>query len=76
MHIRVHTNKMSSEKLRRQHLIFIYEDRPVSREAQTDLDRCLVLRLSKAHAVTERCIDFYTVPSLYTSYGWVVSLAC
>ena len=37
---------MSSEKLRRQNLIFIYEDRPVSREVQTDLDRCYVLRLS------------------------------
>ena len=46
IHIRVHTNKMSSEKLRRHNLIFIYEDRPVSREAQTDLDRCLVLGLS------------------------------
>ena len=33
---------MSSEKPRRQNLIFIYE----SREAQTDLDRCLLLRLS------------------------------
>ena len=32
---------MSSEKLRRQSLIFIYEDRPVLREAQTDLDRHL-----------------------------------
>ena len=47
IHIRVHTNKMSSEKLMRQNLIFIYEDRLVSREAQTDLDRCLVLRLSR-----------------------------
>ena len=46
IHIRVHTNKVTSEKLRRHNLIFIYEDRPVSREAQTDLDRCLVLRLS------------------------------
>ena len=33
---------MSSEKPRRQNLIFIYE----SREAQTDIDRCLLLRLS------------------------------
>ena len=64
LHIRVHTNKMSIEKLRRQNLIFIYEDRPVSREAQTDLDRCNGCR-----------IDFYPVPSLYTSYDWVVSLA-
>ena len=37
LYIRVHTNKMS----KRQNLIFIYEDRPVSREAQTDLDRHL-----------------------------------
>ena len=46
----VHTitkeERKSSEKLRRQNLIFIYEDRPVSREAQTDLGRCLVLMLS------------------------------
>ena len=43
IHIRVHIYKMSSEKLRRQILIhvFIYGDRPVSREAQADLDRCL-----------------------------------
>ena len=38
-YIFVHTNKMSSDKLRRQNLIFIYEERPVSSEAQTDLDR-------------------------------------
>ena len=59
IHIRVHTNKMTSEKLRRHNLIFIYEDRPVSREAQTDRDRCLVLRpLVPAHAVDGRRIDF------------------
>ena len=34
LYIRIHTNKLSSEKLRRQNLIFIYEDRPVSREVQ------------------------------------------
>ena len=33
-------------KCPRHNLILIYEDRSVSREAQTDLDRCLVLRLS------------------------------
>ena len=70
---------MSSEKLRRQNLIFIYEDRPVSREAQTDLDRCLVLMLSNGSCSNRniddgRRIDFYHVPSLYTSYDWVVSL--
>ena len=119
---------MFSEKLRRQNLIFIYDDRPVSTEAQTDLDRHLdqrphrpmcmrenkctcrstyhlgsskrfrvqsslaslpcvleqgtiifaliVLRL----VVTETLLTdvkqiFYPVPSLFTSYDWVVSLA-
>ena len=54
---------MSSEKLRKQNLIFILEDTPVSRGAQTDLGHCLVLRLSTGscsnwNIVDGRHIDF------------------